>query len=190
MKKSFFDDALMTRGMSLRQLAKRMDVLPSQLSLTFNGKRRMQMAEAVRISQLLGVSLNEVIVAAGISEAAARRCKVIGILAGDGLVSDVESGTIERVAVPEGMPAEVAAVQARTSESALAWMDGWVFFINGEQVPSELLDRFCLVRLDDGRRVMATLRRGYTSGTFNLAGLTTIQNQRVVAASPVLITRH
>lgn len=190
MNKQFFDDLLVSRSLSLRQLAKRMDVLPSQLSLTFNGKRRMQMAEAVRLSQLLGASLNDVIAAAGITGTTARRCRVVGVLGGDGMVSTVEGDAIERVMVPDGMPEEVNAIQARTSDSPLAWMDGFVFFVNGEQAPQELLDRFSLVRLEDGRQVLATLRRGYTPGTFNLSGFTPLQNQRVAAASPVLLTRH
>lgn len=188
--KAFFDDLLVSKGMSLRQLAKRMDVLPSQLSLTFNGKRRMQMAEAVRISQLLGAPLSEVMAAAGIIEATARRCKVVGILTGDAFIKEVEKDSIERVMVPDGMPSEVVAIQARTAESPLGFMDGWVMFCNGEQPPEELLDRYCVVKLADGRQLPATIRRGYTPGTFNLFGINTLLNERVVSASPILITRH
>ena len=188
--KTFFSDLLVDRGMSLRQLAKRLDVLPSQLSLTFNGKRRMQMAEAVRISQVLGAPLSEVMAAAGIAEATSRRCRVEGILGGDGFVAPVGEGEIERVLVPDGLPEGCTAVQARTLESQLAWMDGWVFFCNGAQPPEELAGRFCLVTLADDRRLLATVRRGYATGTFNLSGPVTILSQRVKSASPVLMTRN
>lgn len=197
MNKRFFDDLLVAKGMSLRQLAKRMDMLPSQLSLMLNGKRRMQMAEAVRMSQLLGAPLNEILLAAGINEAVGRRCKIVGILAGDGLVHKVEEGAIERVMMPDGLPDHTVAVQARTAESPLAWMDGWVLFVNGEREPVEMVDRFCLVTLEDGRRLFATIRRGYTTGTFNLSGtalnnhsFNTLTDQRVTVASPVLMTKH
>lgn len=188
--KAFFDDLLVSKSMSLRQLAKRMDILPSQLSLTFSGKRRMQMAEAVRISQLLGAPLNEVMASAGIVEATARRCKVVGVLNGDGFISEVDKDSIERVMMPDGMPAEVVAVQARTAESPLAYMDGWVMFCNGEHAPEEMLDRFCSVKLTDGRQLLGTIRRGYSPGTFNVSGNVPLLNQRVTVASPVLLTRH
>ena len=39
----FFENLLADRNMSLRQLATKMDMSHSQLSLTFSGARRMQL---------------------------------------------------------------------------------------------------------------------------------------------------
>ncbi len=64
MDKRYFDDLMRDRGISLRELSRRLDILPSQMSLTFSGKRRMQLSEAVRIAQILNVQLNDVAKAA------------------------------------------------------------------------------------------------------------------------------
>lgn len=190
--KSFFLDLLQDRGMSLRTLAKRLEILPSQLSLTFSGTRRMQIAEAVKIAQILGASLNEVMVNAGIEEARTdrRRCKVIGFLNGKGEVEPCDPDAITRTLIPEGLPAECEAIQARTSDTALAWADGWVFFTNGKQDPDELKGRFVRAKVKDGPEVVATIRRGYEPGTYNLSGMSNLVSQRLEWASPILLTRH
>jgi len=188
--KAFFEDLIRDRRLSLRQLAKRMDILPSQLSLTFNGKRRMQISEAVKIAQILGTPINEVMVNAGIEEAAMgrKRCKVVGAMAGIGVVN--KTANIERTIAPEGLPTDSMAIQARTAETPLSWMDGWVFFCTVKQSPEELLSRFCYIGIDDGQEVMATIQRGYTPGTYNLSGPYQASSQRLSWACPVVQTRN
>lgn len=189
--KRFFEDLLRDRSMSLRQLAKRMDILPSQLSLTFTGKRRMQIAEAVKIAQILGTTINEVMINAGIEEAKLdrQRVRVVGILNGEGEV-DTNESTIERTIAPQGLPSDCTAIQARTADSPLAWLDGWVFFCNGRQPPEELIGKFCHVKIADGPAVLATIGRGYSSGTYNLSGPFSRVSQRLEWASPIIATRN
>lgn len=191
--KRFFDDLLKDRGLSLRQLSKRMDILPSQMSLTLNGKRRMQISEAVKIAQILGAPINEVMINAGIEAARSdrRRCDVLGILQGDGSVAAVQGS--ERTIAPEGLPEDCQAVQARTAESPLGWMDGWVFFCSGKQEPKELVGRFCWIKIEGGPEVLATIRRGYDPGTYTLMGPLASRemvSQRIEWAAPVVLTRH
>ena len=190
--KSFFEDLLKDRKLSLRQLSKRLEILPSQLSQTFNGKRRMQITEAVKIAQVLGAPLNEVMIAAGIEEARmnARRCTVVGCMSGAGEVVLKGPDAVIRTLLPDGLPPEAVAIQARTDESALSWMDGWLFFMAGEHKPEEMAGRFCRVQITDGPQVMATIRRGYEAGTYNLSGPTSMASQRLDWASPVLITKN
>lgn len=190
--KPFFLDLLRDRRMSLRTLAKRLDILPSQLSLTFSGTRRMQIAEAVKIAQVLGAPINEVMVNAGIEEARTdrRRAKVIGFMNGKGEIEPCPIDSTDRTLIPEGLARECDAIQARTSETPLAWADGWVFFTNGKHEPEELVGRFVRTKIKDGPEVLATIRRGYEPGTFNLSGMTNLVSQRLEWAAPILLTRH
>lgn len=191
-KKSFFIDLLRDRKMSLRTLAKRMDILPSQLSLTFSGTRRMQIAEAVKIAQVLGAPINEVMVNAGIEEARTdrRRCKVVGFVNGQGEIDPPADGAIDKTLMPEGLPSDCEAVQARTVGTPLAWTDGWLYFSSGKQDPDDLEGRFVRAKIKDGPEVLATIRRGYEPGTFNLIGPCSLVSQRIEWAKAVILTRH
>lgn len=63
--KRFFRRLMADRELSLRSLAARMDMGHSQLSLTMSGARRLQLAEAAQLAELLGISLQEVAEHAG-----------------------------------------------------------------------------------------------------------------------------
>lgn len=189
--KAFFEDLMRDRQLSLRQLAKRLDILPSQLSLTFNGKRRMQITEAVKIAQILGANVNEVMVNAGIEAArqGQARATVIGIMTGSGIVLP-NTGTMEKTIAPDGLPDSAQAIQARTADTPFAWTDGWVMFCGDRQPPEAVMGRFCLVKIAGGDLVVSTVRRGYSPGTFNLSGPYVKESQRIEWASPIFLTRH
>ena len=189
--KRFFEDLMRDRRISLRSVARQLDMLPSQLSLTLSGKRRMQIAEAVKIGQILGAPMAEVMIAAGIEEARTdrRRCNVIGHLTGTGQVEMVDKGAVERVTVPDGLPDEVCAIQARTIDSPFSYMDGWLYYVHAEkQEPGELIGCFTLAKLENGPLVMGTLRRGYSTGTYNVhSGPQNLTSQRLEWASKVIM---
>jgi transcriptional regulator with XRE-family HTH domain len=187
--KRFFDNLLADKGVSLRQLAQRMGMNHSQLSLTFSGARRMQLDEAVRLARYFGIPLQRVVQAAGVDGAvsAGRLCNVTGIMRGDGKVLPPDA--IEKALTPDGMPDDIEAIQARTANSPLAWVDSWVFFFQPLQKPdSSLMGRFCVVRTERGMMV-ATVRRGYSDGGFALSGLVDLDSVGILAASPVLHIR-
>lgn len=191
MDKQYFDGLLRDRTISLRGLARRLDILPSQLSLTFSGKRRMQLDEAVRIGQILGVPLADVAVHAGITAARSdvQRVRITGILRGDGTIA--EQTAIERTPTSFVLPAGAEAIHARTANSPLAWMDGWVLFTDERQpVRSDAMGRLCRVQIHNGPEVLATLRRGYKANTYSLSGPYDADSQRLDWAAAVLITRH
>lgn len=191
MDKRYFDGLLRDRTISLRGLARRLDILPSQLSLTFSGKRRMQLDEAVRIAQILGVTLQEVAIHAGITAAKtdAQRVRITGILHGNGTIA--EQTAIERTPTTLILPPGAEAIHARTANSPLAWMDGWVMFTDERQPPrAEVIGRFCRAQIHKGPEVLATLRRGYKANTFSLSGPFDAESQRLDWAAIVLMTRH
>ena len=122
--KKFFLNAMADKGFSLRELAGRMGFNHhAQLSRIFSGDRRMQLDEAVTLSQLLGMSFEEVIANAGYPHAvrAGARVQVIGAMIGDGTVAPVDG--IERAVAPSGMPGNTVAIQVRSADTRLSWMD-------------------------------------------------------------------
>lgn len=188
--KPYFMDLIRHRQMSLRQLAKKIDILPSQLSLTLSSKRRMQLDEAVQIAEHLGVPLEQVVTNAGIEASLpqGKRCSVVGVLGGDGTVETARIA--DRITMPDALPKGTVAVQARTADSSLGWMDGWLFFAHDKQSPDELIGRFCWVKIEDGPQVLASIGRGYEVGTYNLSGPVTMVSQRLEWAMPILLTRQ
>lgn len=189
----FFDGLLKDRRLSLRELARRMEMLPSQLSLTFKGVRRMQITEAVKISQILGAPVAEVMVAAGIEEAkmARARATIVGIYTAEGHV--IPNPSVERIVLPDGLPDECEAIQARTDGTAMAWIDGFITIaapLSADGIEA-LIGRYARVKIKDGPEVIATIRRGYEPNTYNLAGpVGTLTNQVVEMAAPIYLTKH
>lgn len=192
--KRFFDDLMSDKRLSLRSIAKQMDMLPSQLSLTLNGKRRMQIAEAVKLSQILGAPLAELMIAAGIEEARQerRRCSVVGHINGNAEIELVPKGTAERVMLPDGVTDGSVAIQYRTADSGMSFADGWLIFCQSDQQdPTELIGCFCRVKITGGPEVIGTVRRGYDSGTFNVTvGVHNHTSVRLDWAAKIILTLH
>ena len=191
--KRYFESLMQARDLSLRSLAKRMNMSHSQLSLTFSGDRKMQLDEAAQLSSIFGEPLHRVVENAGVVVKAvgSNRVSVIGAMAGDGTVTIHPEGVIERTHAPDGLPEDSVAIQVRTSSSALDWLDGTVFFCprpNG--VDSAILGRFSFCQIKDGPACMASVRRGYKDGSFNLRGPYNADSVRLVFATPVLFSRH
>src|SRR5690606_9549614 len=130
MNGKFFKDAIRDKKLSVRGVAAMLGMKQhSQLSSMLSGKRRMQLDEAIALSKILNIPLMDVIANAGFPEVMqnGRRVPVMGILRGSGEVEPVPPNT-ERALAPMGLPDDATAVQARTSETPLNWMDRWVFF--------------------------------------------------------------
>lgn len=189
-----YSEALMTnKNISLRGLAKQLGMSHCQLSLTFSGDRRMQLAEANQLSTFFNRPLNEIIQNAGIALNATslNRVSVIGSLRGDGTIEPTAKGASERTAAPEGISNDGVAVQARTAGTPLDFMDGWLFFSNAlGGVSPDIMGRFSLVQIADGPLVLATVRRGYVENTHNLTGPYGRENVVIESATPVLLTRN
>lgn len=192
--KRFFMDTMKDRQMSLREVAKRIDVWPAALSRALDGKRKMQIPEAVRLAQVLNIPLPEVLQNAGIQEAktVGRRCNIIGHLTDAGVVEPLPDDVIERTPIPDSLPDEVVAVQAHTAGSQAAYSDGWITFFAEENNPISLIGQFVLAHLEDGTMRSGSLRRGYETGTFNLLGPNygQLNNIRLRAARRAILTLH
>lgn len=190
--KRYFDALMQDKGLSLRSLAKLMELRHSQLSLTFSGTRRMQMQEAVKLADIFNVPLSQVVQNAGIHGVtnAGRSLPITGLLRGDGTV-DIHGKDVSETAIaPDGLPTRCSAIQARTADTPLAWMDGWVMFYEPRKtLDADIIGRFCFARIRNGPAVMATIRRGYQDGAYALSGPCTSENAILEWASPIIIAR-
>ncbi len=189
----YFESLMQAKNLSLRGLARRMQMSHSQLSLVFSGVRRLQLDEVAQLSSIFGEPLHRIVEAAGVAvrPVGTHRVSVVGAMQGDGTVAPHPDGVIERTSTPDGMSEDSIAIQARTAGGPLDWMDGFVFFCpKPSGVDAAILGRFAYCQIKDGPAVMASVRRGYKDGTFNLRGTFNADSVKLISATPVLFTRN
>jgi len=186
--KLFFKSLMAQHGLSLRTVASMMGLAHSQLSLTLSDKRRMQLDEAALLAKIFGVPLARVAEAAGIEHGNEARIQVVGCMVGDGSVLSLNRK--QYAALPDGLPEDVIAIQARTADSANSWLDGWNFYCQpSEKLAANALNRFCYAQVADGPAVLATVKRGYEDGTFNLSGPYSDDSVVLEWATPIIMAR-
>ena len=187
--KQFFKTLMAQHGLSLRTVASMMGLGHSQLSLTLSDKRRMQLDEAALLAQIFGVPLARVAEAAGIALGRDAHIPLIGCMLGNGTVLQFKKK--EHSPAPDGLPEDVIAIQSRTADSANSWLDGWNFYCQPptDKVAGDALGRFCYAQVVDGPIVLATVRRGYQDGTYNLSGPYAAESVCLEWATPVLLAR-
>lgn len=193
LNRRYFDSLMAGKKLSLRALAQKMGMTHSQLSLTFNGARKLQLDEAAQLSSIFGEPLHRIVENAGVSvrPSSGRRISVAGVVRGDGTVEMHDNSVTERTSAPEDLPNEAIAVQCRTSGTPLEWMDGWLFFCRQpHEVEPGSLGRFSLCKITGGAYVVGSVKRGYQDGTFNLLGTFSRENVALEAATPILSTRN
>ena len=192
--KRYFIDLMKDRRLSLREVARRMDVWPAALSRSIDGKRKMQMPEAVSLARILSVPLTEVMVNAGIEQAVVtkRRCSIIGHVSDDYTIHPLPDGVIERVPIPDGLGDDVVAVQMHTAGTAEEFTDGWVTYLGQEMDPSDCMGLYAMVAIEGNGQMLGVFRRGYTQGTFNLISRAGVRhnNVKILWARRAYLTTH
>lgn len=189
----YFEALMAGQDLSLRGLASKLEMNHSQLSLTFNGARRMQLDEAAKLSSIFGVPLHEIVENAGVMvrPVSGRRVNVAGAMRGDGTVEVYGRDVVELASAPGDLPDDAVAIQARTSGSPLDWLDGAVFFCRKpDGVAPTSLGRLCWVKVKDGPSAIAAVKRGYQENTYNLSGAFNRESATLEWATPILVTRN
>lgn len=148
----WFFDRLNAQKLSLRGLAKMMDMSPSSLSLRLDGQYKITMEEAAEMAPLLGVTFEEIVLHAGIKvpKAPGGGIKVIGQVSHNGNVKlGKGGGTVQR---PGWLPAETVAIVDPES--------GWTYFYapSGKLHP-EAVGRLTVVETGGG-----ATSRGHSQG--------------------------
>ncbi|UAW01007.1 transcriptional regulator [Ralstonia phage RPZH3] len=119
------------------------------------------------------------------------RVSVVGALRGDGHVDKISGKHTERTSAPPGSPEGTEAIQARTADTPLSWLDGAVFFfVPSEAIHPDSIGRLCYLKIHEGENVIATIKRGYRENTYNLSGPHTKENARIDWATPIRWTRN
>lgn len=184
----WFKDRLQTIKLSQRQLGKKMGMDPAGVSNMFKGKRRMTMDEAKTIADILLVPVTEVMRQAGIDVLDdVRKVPIAGYIGSGSVVSLLPKGTHDMVLAPADVPVGSFALQVRMVNNPY---DGWLTFVSGQQQsPDELLDRYAIVAIADGRMMSAMIRRGYKQKLHNLMLLpegNVLENKEVAWGARVL----
>ena len=188
--KQWFISRLEDQSMSMRDLAKRMDLDVSALSLMFSGRRRITANEAGQLAHHLQESVEEVLKRAGVVVAETKGWSIPIKVVVDGsgrLVSPPEWVGPRAVERPTGLGQQVQAVRVQGGR----W-DGWVLYYRGARshvVEPEAVGQLCVVRIvgQDGEWVR-WVRRGYEAGTWLLVPLDGEGSleARLLSATPVL----
>jgi len=186
----WFRDRLAERDMSLRRLAKLLELDPSAVSLMLRGKRTITSQEANKISGLLTIPVTEVLRQAGVLVNENMRQMVLkATINKQGQLSAIESKNPRRLAAPDNVPFNGSAAQVRAPKSIF---DGWVLFAGAADSRIDaLVNRLCFIELAASATVVGTLLRGYEEKKHNIVPLmvdATIGFESVVvkAAAPVL----
>lgn len=187
----WFRDRLAERDMSLRRLAKLLELDPSAVSLMLRGMRTMTADEANRISGLLTIPVTEVLAQAGIPiEEDARSMPIKATIDARGALHPVAAKNPRRVVAPRDVPAAGLAMQVRAPELL---HDGWVLFAGAfDPRVMSMIDRVCVVEIAGAGRVVGTIKRGYDDGRVSVVpfvGNANIENVEPKSAAPVLWIR-
>ncbi len=184
----WFNERLAAQKMSRRNLAALIGLDPSAVSLMLRGRRGVKPGEVIQIAKILGNSSFEVLERFGYaSDHEVRKREVEFFADRSGIIRKATINTPLLVNSPRDVPADGIVVQMRSTNSSV---DGWIFFAS--QMNSQLdtlVGNLCVAEVDDGRRVLGILHRGYEPERWNIVPLTeasTISDLSVTSAAKVL----
>jgi len=167
--RSFFARQLLAQQMSQRQLAKRIELDASAVSLIFKGERELRLEEAQAIARVLKLKAYDVLRRAGVNiDLGDHKVMVKGVVSADGDVALRAGGTEYQTAisVPRDLDVGAFALLVRAPNDRL---DKWLVLVAGHQQPArELHGRHALVAFSDGKQLIGYVESGYTENTVNL----------------------
>lgn len=173
----WFKAKLEDNNMSMRDLAKRMDMNVSSLSRTFAGLRKMQMDEAKQIAHFLRAPVTEVMRHAGVAvdlDGLPTRIMLAAYIAHDGIMhrlkdpKPIPQSIIEKAqsAIARSGNGQIIAAQVRASEGALSmWDDALVLFQPTDTVENSAIGSLAIVRnRESGNQGIVKLMRARKTG--------------------------
>ena len=187
----WFRERLAEREMSVRRLAKHLELDPSAVSLMLRGRRTMTADEANRISGLLTIPVTEVLAQAGVQiEEDARSMSIRASIDGHSVLHPITAKIARRASAPRDVPAGGLALQVRAAELL---QDGWVLFTGAFDTRVQaMFDRLAVLELRGAGRVVGTVKRGYSDDRFNIVpwlGGPSVDDADALSAAPVLWIR-
>lgn len=196
----WFRERMAAVGLEQQEIARHWQVPPSSVSKTFAGKRRMQIQEATDLARLLSVSLDEVMLHAGIRPPdirGERSVPVVGWVDGTLTVHHEPPKGAKYAPCPPGVNPDtgVVALRLQTAGTPNDFMDGWlIYYRPTEGVDPETIGHGqAVVQVPgDGRVYLRGVRRGYREGRYNLlllSGQVAEEDVPLISASKVLWIR-
>jgi hypothetical protein len=184
----WLQDRTKNKGLSLRGLAKLMELDHAALSRIFHGKRKVNGQELAQLANFLGTPVPELMVRFGLRETApsASAVALVGTVGDRGEIHLNEGhGTLPPPHVPGG------AVAVR-NEDPMSHTFGWTYFYelrNGIDI--DAINRLCVVTLKNGSQMLRIVRPGFNPNTYFLINLTTghSESAEITSASPVIWIR-
>lgn len=167
MDTTWFKDLLRAKKLSQRSLAKMLDLDPAAVSLMFRGKRRMGMKEAVALSKLLGVGIQEVNRRAGIAvEEDVHRLRVTFSTDSTSKVSALPTDLTFDFLSPAGCPVGSYGIQVRDPRDL---RDHSIYIVSADS-NSNFLGRSLLAHIetDKSEHYLGYLCKGYARNTYQL----------------------
>lgn len=168
--KEWVQAQLLQRGISQRRLAALLGVDPPTITLTLDGKRRLTLLELKQLSEILMVSVDEILRHWGFSDQHVGRIKVpvIGYVNDDCSVAYAVE-PYSKVEAPPEIPRDGRAVQIRSPRATSSIWDGMLCYTpNGVFSPAESIGHLALVQTKDDLAFFGLVSRGYEDGKFNL----------------------
>lgn len=164
--KTWFEQRLADRQISMRGLAKLMEVDPSTVSLMIRGLRGISSETAVKMARELNVTTNEIYKRAGLPiKDEAREINVTMYIDGEGVGHPIDEADVEKIPAPFDVPTSGFGLQLRSGGQN----DGWIVIVDGRNHnPADCLGAMCLYVRKDGKTGVGITRRGYKAGLYNI----------------------
>jgi hypothetical protein len=194
----WFRKNLTSLKMTQRQVAKRLKIDPASLSNLIQGKRKLKNEEAAILASLFGVDVVEVLEMAGVKltlSPKAHQCPVKGVVGEGWVVRWGKPKGPAKVALGEKLGPGVECLRVEAAGTSLEALDGaLIAYRPCPGIDPESVGRLAIVTIagGGGQTVVRILRRGYSSGQFNLAtfsGSDAETGVGVEAAWPVLLLK-
>lgn len=179
----WFKTQLNRAGLSQREVAKSLGVHHSIISHIFSGRRKIQLDEAPKWADLLGVTVDEIMAQAGVknvskSSTDSTKVEIKGSVDGDLRVhwEKLKSG-MAFVHAPFKVirGGKLGALRCQTSGSPFDGYDGAILFyyvMKEGGIDPESVGRICLCMAQSGKQegqfLVRVVKRGYEPGKFNL----------------------
>lgn len=166
--KDWFLNKFADKRLSLRGVAKLLEMSPSSLSLRLDGTYKISMDEAADLARLLGVHHDEVMRRAGVTlpREITKSVKVVGTVGADGKIKKGAGETVPRPLGPQG---EIVALRGQ---------EGWLYFYSPtSRFEPDAVGRLCVWTPGEGavgtvgggtKGVLGILKRGSERGLWDV----------------------
>lgn len=185
----WFKQKLIERRLTMRGIAKLMNLDPSSVSLMFRGIRGINNENAIKLAELFDVTPNDIFKKAGAPIVdQARTLPIAYYIDNTWHVRTIPDEAQDDFVAPYDAPTNAVVMQDRTG----GLYDGWSMIVDGtKKDPAQCIGTLNMYCREDGMLRLGMIRRGYIAGTYNIHenlvhNETLYENQRILWCKPIL----